>query len=422
MTETNLINSHKKNLLVCDTAYTYEILIDRNLQEFVTSKNLNGYFNHVWTVHAVASLFCSKDSESRYGRPVLRKLNESHTHIEGKVGRYKSLAWFPILNFILAQVDLVLLLNELVKKNSINIVRAEDPGFNGLLGILISYLNKLPLVVGVWGNPGAIRKNTKELVSPRFKWMWLEELVEKFVLRRANIVLSQNNDNRDFVLGLGVDSHKSVITRIGSALDPVHFLAPSERDSGYADLEELGLADQTVLMGIFRLEKLKLPHHLIHVAHLLSKKGYTAKVLFVGDGSMREELVTLSKELGVGDQVVFCGNRDQLWLSRVIPLVTVVVSTLTGRALAEAALGGAPIVAYDIDWHAEAIETGLTGELVQYGDISSMARSIEKILNDKVYSKTIGDNARDRMLRLMDPQASDEILRNAYESLMVLKK
>ena len=38
--------------------------------------------------------------------------------------------------------------------------------------------------------------------------------------------------------------------------------------------------------------------------------------------------------------------------------------TLTGRALAEAALGGVPIVAYDIDWHSEAVETGVTGELV----------------------------------------------------------
>ena len=125
---------------------------------------------------------------------------------------------------------------------------------------------------------------------------------------------------------------------------------------------------------------MKLPHHLIHVVALLKDRGHEVKGVFVGDGSMHDELIALSKELEVSDQIVFCGNRDQAWLSRVIPHVSVVISTLTGRALAEAALGGVPIVAYDIDWHSEAVETGVTGELVPYLDYSLMADSVEKNL------------------------------------------
>ena len=416
-----MTNLNKRNLLVCDTAYTYEFLIERSLQEIVTSKDLDGYFDNVWTVHAVASLFCSESSGLRYGRPVFRKLNHRHTHIEGKIGRFKNLAWFPALNFCLAQLELLWLLIKLIKQNRIKIIRAEDAWFNGLLGLILSYIKKLPLVTGVWGNPDAIRNTTKELMSSKFKWIWLEKLVERFVLRRSSIVLSQNYDNRDFVLRQGVKIDKTVITRIGSALDPVHFVAPDERDSGNADLEELGVAGEAVLMCIFRLEKLKLPDHLVRIVALLKSRGCNVKGIFVGDGSMREELVTLSKELGVSDQIIFCGNRDQLWLSRVIPLVSTVVSTLKGRALAEAALGGAPIVAYDIDWHGEAIETGVTGELVPYSDYSSMANSVEKILNDHDYSKLLGTNARERMLKLMDPKANDEILKGAYEKLLIPK-
>jgi glycosyltransferase involved in cell wall biosynthesis len=201
-------------------------------------------------------------------------------------------------------------------------------------------------------------------------------------------------------------------------LDSEHFVAPDKRECGDADLKELGVAGETILMCIFRLEKLKLPDHLVQIVALLKSRGCYVKGLFVGDGSMREELVTLAKELGVSDQIIFCGNRDQFWLSRVIPLVSVVVSTLTGRALAEAALGGVPIVAYDIDWHGEAIETGLTGELVPYLDYSSMADSVEKILNDHDYSKAIGSNVRERMLKLMDPKANDKILKGVYEELL----
>ena len=91
-------NLNKRNLLVCDTAYTYEFLIERNLQELVTCKDVDGYFDHVWTVHAVASLFHSHASGLRYGRPVIRKLNERHTHIEGKIGLFKRLLTLHFLS------------------------------------------------------------------------------------------------------------------------------------------------------------------------------------------------------------------------------------------------------------------------------------------------------------------------------------
>jgi glycosyltransferase involved in cell wall biosynthesis len=201
----------------------------------------------------------------------------------------------------------------------------------------------------------------------------------------------------------------------------VHFVAPDKRDSGIADLEALGVAGEDVLMCIFRLEKVKLPEHLIRIVALLKGKGRNVIGLFVGDGSLRGALVDLSEELGVADQIVFCGNRDQIWLSRVIPLVSVVVSTLTGRALAEAALGGVPIAAYDIDWHGEAVETGVTGELVPYADYNLMADAIEKIINDEDYGQMIGANVRERMLKIMDPYESNEALIAVYEKLLTPK-
>ena len=164
-----------------------------------------------------------------------------------------------------------------------------------------------------------VRKNTKQLVSHRFKWLWLEKLVERIVLRYSTIVMAQNNDNIEFVLRQGVDKDKTVITVIGSLLDSEHFIAPDKRESGIADLKELGVSGEVVLMGIFRLEPVKLPDHLVRVVALLKRRGYNVKGLLVGDGSMRETLVSMSEELGVADQIVFCGNRDQGWLSRVIP-------------------------------------------------------------------------------------------------------
>lgn len=408
-------------MMVFDTAYTYEFLIQRNLSIFATSKDIDGYFNHVWHVHAVASLFCPASSGLRYGRPVVRELNERHTHIEGKIGRFEKLAWFPLLNFLFAQVELMWLLLKLIKQNSIGIIRAEDPYFNGIFGLIISSIKKLTLVIGVWANFEAIREETKKPVLPRLKWIWLEKLVERFIMPRADMVLAGNIDNMAFVLRQGVHQERTTIIRIGNAINASHFVVPEQRESGTADLEALGVGGQKVLMCISRLEPLKLPDHLVRAVACLKGRGLNIKVLFVGDGGDKDSLATLSEELGVADQIVFCGNRDQDWLCRVIPCAAVVVSPLTGRALAEAALGGVPIVAYDIDWHGEVIETGITGELVPYLNYSLMADAIEKILKDEEYALMIGANVREWALKMMDPHAINEVLIDMYEKLLTQK-
>ena len=408
-------------MLIFDTAYTYEFLIERNLLEFVTLKDLDGYFDHVWHVHAVASLFCSASSGLRYGRPVVRRLNGRHTHIEGKIGRFDKLAWFPALNFLFAQADLMWFLMKLIKQNRIAIIRAEDPSFNGMLGLAISRLKRLPLVIGVWGNSEAIRQDTKKPVSPRLKWMWLEKLVERFVLRRADTALAGNIDNMAFVLSQGVRQERTKIIRIGNAIYAEHFKAPDKRQSGIADLAALDVTGQNVLMCISRLEILKRTDHMIRAVACLKGKGLNIKALFVGDGEAKESLARLAEELGVSGQIVFCGNRDQDWLCRVIPCAAVVVAPLTGRSLAEAALGGAPISAYDRDWQGEVIEHGITGELVPYLNYSLMADSIEKILKDKEYAQMIGANVRDRALKMMDPHAINEAMIGSYEKLLTPK-
>lgn len=413
-----LCKGQDRNMMVFDTAYTYEFMIERSLSVFVTSKDLDGYFDHVWTVHAVAGLFCPASSGLRYGRPVIRKLNDRHMHIEGKIGRFEKLAWFPLLNFLFSQFDLIWFLLKLIKQNRIAIVRAEDPYFNGMLGLIISRLKRLPLAIGVWSNPEAIRKDTKKPLSPRLKWMWLEEKVERFVLRRADMVLAGNIDNMDFVLKQGVKKECTEIIRIGDAIYAPHFIEPDKRENGLADLAAFNVKGQKVLMCISRLEILKRTDHMIRAVACLKGRGLNIKALFVGDGAARNSLAKLAEELGVSDKIVYCGNQDQDWLYRVIPFAAVVVSPYTGRALVEAGLGGAPIAGYDRDWQSEVIEHGITGELVPWLNYSLLADSIEKILKDKEYAQMIGGNVRKRTLKMMDPHTITQTLIGVYDKLL----
>lgn len=415
-----MTTEQKRNMLVLDTAYTYDFLTKRKLTRIVTCKDVDGYFDHVWTVHAVASLFYSASSGLRFGRPVVRKLSDGHTHIEGKIGRFEKLRWFPFLNFLFAQIDLICLLLNIIKKNHIAILRAEDFLFNGILGLIITRFKRLHFVIGVWASAEKIRKNTNKTLSPRLKYMWLEKMIEGFILRRADLVFCGTEFYRSFALNHGVLRENTVVSRFGASIEASHFLAPSQRESGYSELAKLGVTDENVIMLISRLEKLKRVDHLIKVLSCLKGKDLKVKAMFVGDGSMREELIALSKELGVADQVVFCGNRDQDWLLRVIPCAAVILSPSTGRALTEAALGAVPIVAYDTDWQNEIIEHGITGELIPDLNYSAMAESVEKILKNDSYAGMIGSNVRERALTMMEPQNINARVIKAYEKFFTL--
>lgn len=400
-----------------DSAYTYRIMEERNIFVIVTARDLAGYFDHIWTVHPVAGLLY-QEAERRYGKATIHQINERHSFVEGKIGRYKSLRWFAPLNFLLAQLQLVFLLRKISRQHKIDFVRSEDPHYNGLLGLLFSWLLRKPLLVGVWGNPGAVRKYTGKPLMPRlFKKVWVEATVEKFVLRRADCVMIQNKDNQQFVISSGVPEKKTAFFRVGNLIHADHFLPPSQRKGGKDLLASLGVSDEKVLMCISRLEALKLTDHVIKAAAILKAKGWRLKVLFVGDGSFRNQMQEQASSLGLSNEVVFCGNRSQDWLAKTIPAVNVVVSPLTGRALTEAALGGAPIAAYNIDWHGEVIITGETGELVPYLDFESLARATERLLADEGYARQMGDNARALMMQLMDPEANNRQQVETYEHL-----
>jgi glycosyltransferase involved in cell wall biosynthesis len=101
-----------------------------------------------------------------------------------------------------------------------------------------------------------------------------------------------------------------------------------------------------------------------------------------------------------------------------IPCAAAVVSPVTGRALSEAALGGAPIVAYDIDWQGDIIRTGETGEIVPYLDWAAMAESVDRFLKDPDYAHAMGRAVREAALQMFDTEALDQHERVQYEAMI----
>jgi len=407
----------RRILLELDAAYSLEMLRARTMEHEVTCRDLGGFFDHVWSVHPAVGASPEHSGASAVGPIGTTRLAPRHTVIEGRVGRYAWLRSLPRLNFAVAQTGLILRLLRLMKAERVSIVRAGDAYYLSLLGLMLARLRGASLVVRVNSNQDSIYAATGDLAYPRvLPSRCLEQRVARLVLQRADLVAAASQNNLEFALVNGARPERSTIFRYGTWVDPLHFrIDPSERASVRP---EIGLGDRPFLIIVGRLEPVKHPQDVLAVLERAKHHRPDLAALFVGDGAMRSELESKAKEMGLDEDVVFVGNRDQQWIVRALTAASVVLSPLTGRALVEACLSGSPVVAYDVEWHSEIVKSGRTGILVPYRDTEAMAGAVVTLLADSSLSASMGQRSRARTLEMMDPDRLMAHERSEYEKLL----
>lgn len=418
MTETSS-KQGKAGLLVLDASYTLEMIKERGMENSVTCRDLDGFFRHVWSVHPFATLLTSENWSPRYGKPVWHEIAPRHTFVEGKLGRFGLLSFLFPANFLIGQIGLFLRLWALIRREKIGVIRVGDPLYLGLFGLALKAVTGAPILIRINGNNDKVRENTGRALYPRFfRTAAIEKKVEAFVLPRVDMIAAPNQDNVDFAVAGGANPKFTTIFRYGNLLAPEHLQPPSERTIDNALFARLGVQPGQYLLCIGRLESVKFPDDAVHILSIAVKAGHDVKLFFAGDGDMRADLLALGHELGVGERIAFGGNQNQKSLSQLNAYTACVISPLTGRALSEAALGGAPIAAYDLDWQSDLVETGKTGELVPFRNIDAFGTAVCHLLADRDYARKMGQGARNRAREMLDPEILDAHERAEYAKLM----
>ena len=174
------------------------------------------------------------------------------------------------------------------------------------------------------------------------------------------------------------------------------------------------------MVHVGRLLNIKHAEDCYEVLRQLAAQDSEAGLLLIGDGPLRETIARRSEADELIDRVLFLGNINQDAVARILPRCTLALSPLTGRALAEVAFAALPIVAYDLDWQGEVVETDLTGILVPARDITAMAKGAAHLLADASLRQTLGSEARRRAFDLLEPQEQTRREIEAYASLGVL--
>ena len=143
--------------------------------------------------------------------------------------------------------------------------------------------------------------------------------------------------------------------------------------------------------------------HAIRSCQVLDESHIPFKLILIGDGRERESLEHLAKELGLQNQIIFAGNRSQEWISGILARANLNIAPLCGRALLEASLAGCPAVSYNVDWHDEIVQSGITGELITNLDFRAMGETIQTLLENEDTRLRMSVNMRKLAFELADP-------------------
>lgn len=210
-------------------------------------------------------------------------------------------------------------------------------------------------------------------------------IAEKILTRLPydKIITVSNSTKKSLVEYYGVNENRVCVVYNGVDLELIDSVEFQEK------------YENTILFA-GRLAPHKHADHLLKVVKSLKKDIPSIKLIIVGTGVEKENLITLTKEYGLKKQVKFLENLDYPELISEMKKSNILALPSTregfGMVLAEANACGIPVVAYASGGVVEVVEDGLNGFLVEPGDLKSMENKIKLLLENPLERTNMGIN------------------------------
>ncbi len=245
------------------------------------------------------------------------------------------------------------------------------------------------------------------LASVRDRGVYLTEAqkrLQRWVLGLADRVLVNADSIRDWLQEQGLNGERISVIRNG--ID----LSRYEQNRAPGNIRrELGIPDTApVAVLIARLNPSKGVDDFIKAAAMVAARQPDARFLVVGadlrtkdgvtseDMTYRKSLQQLAQSLGVGEQVIFTGHRNDTPDLLAAAAISVLPSHSEGlsNTLLESMASGVPMVATDVGGNPELVKEGINGRLVPVRSPEHLAQAMEGLLANPEEREILGARAR----------------------------
>ena len=277
-----------------------------------------------------------------------------------------------------------------IRSHGVSMIVAINPYIHGFNAYLLSRLTGVPYGIMITRDWDFDYESLGKLAFPTvFPSRRIEKVVERFVLRHANLAIADREHYWRYAVKNGARPDRAFHSRV--VVDERYYSDPATRPNVR---EQLGLSGGKLLLTICRLQEDKLPDDSIRCLALVRGQGIDARLAFAGQGEMQPQLAALAKSLGVADYVHFLGAQPLSILPALMSSSDAIIGGNMGYVLVEGALAGKPIATYDYEWHPEVIRHDETGVLVPYRDVEALASWTARLLTDDSLATRLGNAAR----------------------------
>jgi glycosyltransferase involved in cell wall biosynthesis len=141
----------------------------------------------------------------------------------------------------------------------------------------------------------------------------------------------------------------------------------------------------------------------------------------VGDGVIRKDLEAQARDLGISENVVFLGHRedtDEL-LKALDIFVLPSLNEGIPMALLEAMAASRAVVASRVGGIPEIVEDGVEGILVEPMDVNQLAESCGRLIESPETAMKMGEQARKRVVQEFSATAMADRVAGLYKELVM---
>jgi len=268
-------------------------------------------------------------------------------------------------------------LSRRLRQQHIQIAHAFD-FYTNLTLIPAARFARVPVVIGS-------QRQIGDLLTPR------QFRAQAAAFRWCDAVVCNSRAAADRLAAEGMSRDKLVV--IGNAL-PAEAFAPAPA--------ALPKRPGSLRVGMVARMNHRYKNHsgFMRIARRIQQQMPNVEFLLAGDGPLRAELEREAQTLGIGDRVVFLGDRR--YIPAVMASLDVAVLTSDSESLSnvilEAMAAGLPVVAYRVGGNAELIDEKRgdekRGQLISAGDEEGFAAAVERLLSAPSIRAQFGHNAR----------------------------
>jgi len=389
---------------------THEALKAKGVDHMIFERDEGGFFGKVITVHP----FCPKTQSII--------LNDCHEIYEvgfdlipgSKRFRFLKYIQYPIHFFRIVWRTL-----RLVKKYRIDIIRATDPYWMGLIAYICARLCKIPFCISIHADYDKRMQLDKNIsLSTVFGSYKLAKLLERFILSKANKVMPIRETLAVKAAANGAATEKIRLIPHGIDLTVFHSL-PKNNIRQLFNIDP----DKKIISFVGRLSKDNYVDDIIAIVKKLENRRKDFLLIMVGGGKEEPEIkARVASNDVLKKHILLTGFQPRNICIDLRRISDVSLCLMAGFSLIEACAAECPVVSYDIEWHSELVKNKETGYLLEEHDVDGVVEALDWLLNHPIESKAMGQKAKSLAFKRHDLKNTSEIKIRCYSEILSMNR